>query len=91
MHLKHALLVKKEIAKYHKVGFIERIDYSPWLSSIVPNMKPNGEIRCCTNFRGLNKAFPKNNFPLPHIDMIIYFTIHHEILSFMDGFYVISG
>lgn len=57
MHPKHSLLVKKEIDKYHKEGFIEPIKYSPWLANIIPTLKPNGEIRCYTNFRDLNKAF----------------------------------
>jgi len=86
MHLKHSLLVKEEIDKYHKEGFIEPIDYSPWLAKIVPYLKLNGEIRCCIDFKDLNKACPKENFSLPHIDTIMDSTIVHEMLSFMDGF-----
>lgn len=86
MHLKHSFLVKKEIKKYHKVRFIEPIDYSPWLANIVPYLKPNGEIICCIYFRDLNKAFVKDNFPLPHIDIIMDSTTRYEMLSFIDGF-----
>jgi len=49
-------------------------------------MKPNREIRCCTDFRDLNKVYPKKNFPLPHINTIMDSTTGHEILSFMDSF-----
>lgn len=86
MHLKHYLLVKKEIDKYHKVGFIELIDYSPWMANIVPKLKPNRKIICYIYFRYLNKAFPKDNFPLPHINIIVDSNIGHELLSFMNGF-----
>lgn len=86
MYLKHTLFVKKDIDKYHKIGFIESIDYSCWLSNIIHAMKANEEMRYCTNFRDVNKAYPKDNFSLPHMDMIADSIIVHEILSFMYDF-----
>jgi len=71
MHPKVALTIKKEIEKYLVACFIIPIDYSPWISNIVPVAKPNGEIRYCTNFRDINKAYPKDAFPLLNIDMIV--------------------
>ena len=53
---------------------------------MVPITKPSGDIRICTDFRDLNKACPKDDFPLPNIDMIVDLTAGHEILSLMDGF-----
>ena len=53
---------------------------------MVPITKPSGDIRIYTNFRDLNKACPKDDFPLPNIDMIIDLIATHEILSLMDGF-----
>lgn len=41
MNPKYSLLVKKEIAKYLKVGFIELIDYSPWLDNKILALKSN--------------------------------------------------
>jgi len=61
-HPKNSLIVKIDIDKYQKVGFIEPIDYSPWLANIIPYLKPNEEIRCCTYFKDLNKVCPKDNF-----------------------------
>lgn len=80
-----SLLVKKEIEKLLEVGFIRSIDYSEWMANIVPIKKPTGEIRMCTNFRDLNKACPKDDFPLANIDMIIDSLAGYE-MSFMDGF-----
>ena len=34
----------------------------------------------------MNKASLKDNFPLPHIDMLDDSTTGHSMLSFMDGF-----
>ena len=65
---------------------IRPIDYSEWISSMVHVTKPSGDIRICTDFRDLNKACPKDDFPLPNIDMIVDLTAGHELLSLMDGF-----
>ncbi|KAH9298554.1 hypothetical protein KI387_030236, partial [Taxus chinensis] len=35
----------------------------------------------------INKAFPKDDFPLPNIDMIVDSTAGYEMLSLMDGFF----
>lgn len=86
IHSKYYYIVKKGNEKYHKEGFIDPIDYSSWLENIILTLKPNGEIRYCKNFRDLNKAYPKDNFPLTHIDIIMDSTIGHEILSFMYTF-----
>ncbi|KAL5546225.1 hypothetical protein UlMin_005912 [Ulmus minor] len=54
---------------------------------VEPNKKPkNGTIRCCIDYRDLNKACPKDEFPLPNIDMMVDATAGHEMFSFMDGF-----
>ena len=37
------------------------------------------------DYRDLNKASPKDDFPLPHIDVLIDSTAGHEMMSFMDG------
>ena len=78
--------MKKEIEKLLEVGFIRSIDYSEWMANIVPVKKPIGEIRVCTDFRDLNKPYPKDDFPLPNIDMIIDSLAGYEMLSFMNGF-----
>ena len=40
----------------------------------------------CIDFTDLNKACPKDSFPLPHIDMLVDATAGHELISFMDAF-----
>ena len=40
----------------------------------------------CVNFRDLNKACPKDNFPLPHIDVLVDNIAGSALTSFMDGF-----
>ena len=67
-------------------GFIKPIMHPRWLSNIVQVKKKNGQIRCCVDFRNLNKACPKDEFPLPNMDMLIDSTAGHAMFSFMDGF-----
>ena len=43
-------------------------------------------MRVNVDFRDLNKASPKDDFPLPHIDILVDSTAGHSMLSFMDGF-----
>ena len=50
----------------------------------VPNK--DGKVCMCVNYRDLNKANPKDNFPLPHIDMLVDRTTKFKVFSFMDGF-----
>ena len=82
-----ALMVKEELQKLLQAKFVEPIDYSYWISNMVPVKKPNGKICICTDFRDLNKACPKDDFPLPNIDTLVDATTGHEMLSLMDGFF----
>ena len=36
--------------------------------------------------KDLNNAYPKNDFPLPHIDVIVDNTSSSALISFMNGF-----
>jgi len=79
-------VVKEEVEKQLQAGFIQVSDYSEWVSNMVPVLKKNGKIRVCADFRDLNKASPKDDFPLPHIDILVDNTADHAMLSFMDGY-----
>jgi len=48
--------------------------------------KENGKWRTCIDFTDLNKARPKDSFPLPRIDQLVDLTTGHKLLSFMDTF-----
>ncbi|XP_042505572.1 uncharacterized protein LOC122082159 [Macadamia integrifolia] len=80
------LMVKEEIAKQLSVGFIEVTRYTEWLANVVVVPKKDGRIRVCVDYRDINRASPKDNFPLPHIDLLVDNTAGHALLSFIDGF-----
>ena len=41
----------------------------------------------CVDYRDLNRASPKDDFLLPHIDVLVDNTAQHKVFSFIDGFY----
>ena len=86
LHPRWSLQVKEEIQKQLNVGFLSVVEYPEWLANVVPVPKKDGKVRVCVDFRDLNKASPKDDFPLPHIDMLVDSTAGHPMLSFMDGF-----
>jgi len=48
--------------------------------------KTNGKWRICVHFTDLNKACPKDSYPLSCIDLLVDSTAGHQLLSFMDTF-----
>ena len=81
-----AAAVNDEIEKLLKVGSITEVRYPDWLANPVVVKKKNGKWRVCVDFTDLNKACPKDSFPLPHIDRLVEATAGNELLSFMDAF-----
>nr|XP_023916836.1 uncharacterized protein LOC112028381 [Quercus suber] len=78
--------VTDEVNKLLAAGFIRKV-YSPdWLANVVLVKKANGKWRMCIDFIDLNKAWPKDSFPLPRIDQLVDSTAGHNLLTFMDAF-----
>ncbi|XP_074296849.1 uncharacterized protein LOC141627503 [Silene latifolia] len=80
--------IEKEVNKLIEAGFIREVKYSTWIANIVLVRKKNGQLRICVDFRDLNDACPKDDFPLPVTELMIDATTGHEALSFMDCFVV---
>jgi hypothetical protein len=77
--------VKKEIEKMLEVGFIRLWRYAEWISSIVPVQKKDGRWWVCVDFRDLNRATPKDEYPMPIAETLINVAAGNKIMSFMDG------
>ena len=52
----------------------------------MPVIKKNGQVHICIDFHDLYRACLKDDFPLPHINLLIDNTAGYEMLSFMDDF-----
>jgi hypothetical protein len=66
--------------------FIEPIAYPTWLANVVMVQKKSAKWRMCIDFMSLNKACPKDNFPLPRIDKIVDSAAGCEVMSLLDCF-----
>jgi hypothetical protein len=77
--------VKKEIEKMLEAGFIRPWRYAEWISSIVPVQKKDGRWWVCVDFSDLNRATPKDEYPMPVEETLINVATGNKILSFMDG------
>ena len=62
------------------------VEYPEWLANVDLFPKKNVKVRVSVDFRDMNKASPKDDFTLPHIDMLVDSITGHSLLSFMDGF-----
>ncbi|KAL0439901.1 UNVERIFIED_CONTAM: Pro-Pol polyprotein [Sesamum latifolium] len=78
-------IIQAEVNKLKAAGHIEEIQFSEWLSNVVLVPKPGGKWRMCIDFRDLNKACPKDFYPLPRIDQLVDSTSGCELLSMMDA------
>ena len=78
--------MKEEIQKQLSVGFILVVEYLEWLANVILVPKKDGKVRVCVDFEDLNKSSPKDDFPFPHIDLLVNSTASHSMLSFMNGF-----
>ena len=78
--------INEEVSKLLQAGAIREVEYPEWLANVVLVKKANGKWRLCIDFTDINKACPKDSFPLPRIDLIVDATAGHELLSFMDAF-----
>lgn len=78
--------IKEEIERLLREGFIRTAKYVEWLVNIVPVIKKNNKLRIGINFRDLNHATSKDEYPTPIVDMVIDVTSTHGILSFMYGY-----
>ncbi|CAL2236862.1 unnamed protein product [Prunus armeniaca] len=86
MSMETELKVKEEIERLVKAGFIRLAIYADWLANIVPVLNREiGAIRICVDYRNLNEASPKDEYPMSMADMLVDGAAHNQMLSFMDG------
>ena len=84
MRTEWQLKIKEEVTKQLKLWFIKPVHQVEWIDNIVPIKKKEGKN--VHKFRYLNKACPKDDFPLPHVDVLMDNTAGNVLMSFMDGF-----
>jgi hypothetical protein len=74
---------KAKVKRLLSAGGIIEVAYLEWLANIVIVKKSNGEVRMCIDFTYLNKACPKDAFPLPRIDSLVDAVATSELMSLL--------
>jgi hypothetical protein len=76
--------IKDEIHQLLEANFIRPCRYAEWVSNIVP-VEESGKLRVCIDFRNLNRATPKDEYPMLIADTLINNASGNRIISFLDG------
>jgi len=87
--LEDAILAQRlveETQELLKAGHIREIQYLEWLANVVLVKKASGKWRMCVDFADLNKACPKDSYPLPSIDALVDRASRCRLLSFLNSF-----
>jgi hypothetical protein len=78
--------VKEEVDPLLQARFIQPCRYVDWVSNIVLVEKKNTrKIRICVDFRNLNQATPKDEYPMPIPDLLVDSMSGNKVISFLDG------
>ena len=70
----------------YKAGIIVLMRFSDWVSNLVVVRKKIGEIRLCIDFRNLNRASLKYNYPFPKMEHILQRVVGSKRISLLDSF-----
>ena len=75
--------ITEEVRKLQEVSFIKEVYYPNWLTNVVMVKKASRKWRMCVDFIDLNKACPKDSYPLPQVNVLVDSTAQHQLLSFI--------
>ena len=74
------------MVKLKRVGAIKKVFYPEWLANTVVVKKKSEKWWVCVDFTDLNRACPKDLFPIPRIDQLVDATASHPRMNFLDAF-----
>lgn len=77
---------REEVDKLLKAQFIREVRYSTWLANVIMVKKANGKWWMCIDYTDLNKACPKEGYPLPNINRLVDSASGFQVLSFLDAY-----
>ena len=84
--MEHVKAVKLEVRRLKEARVIKELFFPEWLANTLVVKKKNGKWRVCVDFIDLNRARPKDLFPMLKIDQLVDATYRHLRMSFLDAF-----
>ncbi|GAA0153646.1 hypothetical protein LIER_37711 [Lithospermum erythrorhizon] len=78
--------IREEMDKLMGAKAIRELLFPTWLANVVVVPKLNGRWRMCTDFTNINKACPKDRYPIPNIDRLVNSSAGYKVIDFLDAF-----
>ena len=78
--------VKLEVRRLKEARVIKELFFPERLANTLVVKKKNGKWRVYVDFIDLNRARPKDPFPMLKIDQLVDATYRHPRMSFLDAF-----
>ncbi|GJV25681.1 hypothetical protein Tco_1378376 [Tanacetum coccineum] len=78
--------IQEEVGKLMEARIMKEVHYHDWLSNPVMVKKHDDSWRMCVNFKDLNKACPKDGYPLPEIDWKVESLCGSPFTCFLDAY-----
>ena len=87
MHPSLELLLKKKLNKLLMTKIIFPVGHTTWVANLVPVKKKSGDIRICKDFKNINQAILKDNYPVPSMEHILQSVSGSAMLSLLYGIF----
>ncbi|GJX14347.1 reverse transcriptase domain-containing protein [Tanacetum coccineum] len=78
--------IQEEVEKLVDAEIMKEVHYHSWLSNPVMVKKHDGSWRMCVDFKDLNKACPKDGYPLSEIDWKVESLCGYPFKCFLDAY-----
>ncbi|GJV88936.1 reverse transcriptase domain-containing protein [Tanacetum coccineum] len=78
--------IQEKVGKLVDAEIMKEVHYHNWLSNPVMVKKHDGSWRMCVYFKDLNKACPKDGYPLPEIDWKVESLCGFPFKCFLDAY-----
>ncbi|GKA63847.1 hypothetical protein Tco_0763453 [Tanacetum coccineum] len=78
--------ITTEVSKLVEARILKAVFFPKWVSNPVMVKKSDGTWRMCIDFTSLNKAYPKDSYPLPKIDQKIESLEGFRLKCFLDAY-----
>ncbi|GJU50316.1 reverse transcriptase domain-containing protein [Tanacetum coccineum] len=80
------IAINDEVSKLMAAGIMREVHYHDWLSNPVMVKKNDNSWRMCVDFKDINKACPKDGYPLPEIDWKVESLCGFPFKCFLDAY-----
>ncbi|GKA51251.1 reverse transcriptase domain-containing protein [Tanacetum coccineum] len=80
--------IQEEVEKLMDAGIMKEVHYHRWLSNPVMVKRHDDSWRMCVDFKDLNKACPKDGYPLPEINWKVESLCGFPFKCFLDAYKV---